>query len=206
MKQYISLIVFIGILGFVTSLAFVGMDLLFSARIEANENAALYQAILSHNDETFTESTYFSVFESVIVVEDYVVNGQDVKLYINNDTNQISFIFGIFDASGYIDDIVGVLTIEDDFKTIVDITILQQGETPGLGGKVVLREFLDQFIGMQFDDTTEFPIIIGPIGSTENAPNEVDQIAGATNTSNAFQGVLAESYYIYKDLWESRGQ
>ncbi|MCF7929944.1 MAG: FMN-binding protein [Acholeplasmataceae bacterium] len=206
MKQYISLIIFIGVLGFITSLAFVGMDLLFSARIEANENAALYQAILLHNDETFTESTYFSVFESVIVVEDYVVNGQDVKLYINTDTNHISFIFGIFDASGYIDDIVGVLTIEDDFKTIVDITILQQGETPGLGGKVVLREFLDQFVGLELDDTTEFPVVIGPIGSTENAPNEVDQIAGATNTSNAFQGVLAESYYIYKDLWESRGQ
>ncbi|MBU1020878.1 MAG: FMN-binding protein [Firmicutes bacterium] len=206
MKQYVGLVIFVGILGFITSLAFVGMDLLFSAKIEANENAALYQAVLSHNNESFTDKTLFDVFDSAIVVEDFTINGQDVKLYIDRNTNNISFIFGIFAQSGYINDIVGVLTIEDDFKTIVDITILQQGETPGLGGKVVLREFLDQFIGLQFDDTQEFPIVVGPLGSTGNAANEVDQIAGATNTSNAFQKILTESYFIYRDLWESIGQ
>ncbi|MBU1093780.1 MAG: FMN-binding protein [Firmicutes bacterium] len=206
MKQYISLVIFVGILGFVTSLAFVGMDLLFSDRIDANENAALYQAILSHNDASFTSSTMFDVFSSEIVVEDFVVNGQDVKLYIDSQTNNISFVFGIFSESGYIADIVGVLTIENDFKTIVDITILQQGETPGLGGKVVLREFLDQFVGLQFDDTQEFPIVVGPIEATANAANEVDQISGATNTSSSFQRILTESYFIYRDLWESIGQ
>ncbi|MGE4320504.1 MAG: FMN-binding protein [Acholeplasmataceae bacterium] len=205
MKQYIQLVIFVGILGLITSLAFVGMDLLFSARIEANENKALYQAILNHNDATYTEETLFDVFNSEITVEDYQVHGEDVKLYIDNQTNNISFIFGIFAESGYINDIVGVLTIEDDFKTIVDITILQQGETPGLGGKVVLREFLDQFVGLEFDDTSETPIVIGPLGTTGNLPNEVDQIAGATNTSNAFMRILNESYFIYKDLWESRG-
>lgn len=205
MKQYIQLVIFVGILGLITSLAFVGMDLLFSARIEANENKALYQAILNHNDATYTEETLFDVFNSEITIEDYQVHGQDVKLYIDNQTNNVSFIFGIFAESGYINDIVGVLTIEDDFKTIVDITILQQGETPGLGGKVVLREFLDQFVGLQFDDTSSTPIIIGPLGTTGNLPNEVDQIAGATNTSNAFMRILNESYFIYKDLWESRG-
>ncbi len=205
MKQYVNLLIFVGILGLFTSLVFVGMDLLFSAKIEANENAALYQTILLHNDASFTESTWFDVFDSDIVIEEYLVNGQDVKLYIDSQTNNISFVFGIFNASGYIDKIVGVLTIQDDFKTIVNITILQQGETPGLGGKVVLREFLDQFIGIQFDDSVEFPVVIGPIDATGNAANEVDQIAGATNTSNGFQGVLNESYFIYKDLWESRG-
>lgn len=205
MKQYIQLVIFVGILGLITSLAFVGMDLLFSARIEANENKALYQAILNHNDATYTEETLFDVFNSEITVEDYQVHGEDVKLYIDNQTNNISFIFGIFAESGYINDIVGVLTIENDFKTIVDITILQQGETPGLGGKVVLREFLDQFVGLEFDDTSETPIVIGPLGTTGNLPNEVDQIAGATNTSNAFMRILNESYFIYKDLWESRG-
>ena len=120
--------------------------------------------------------------------------------------DNISFVFGIFSQSGYINDIVGILTMEDDFKTIVNITILQQEETPGLGGKVVLREFLDQFIGLQFDDAAEFPIVVGPAGGNANAANEVDQISGATNTSSAFQNILTESYYLYKDLWESVGQ
>jgi len=206
MKQYIQLIIFVGILGVVTSLAFASMDILFSARIEANENAALYQAVLSHNDATFTSTTMFDVFNSEIVVEDFVVDGQDVRLYLDSRTNNISFVFGIFNEGGYIDDIVGILTIEDDFITIVDITILQQAETPGLGGKVALREFLDQFMGLQFDNSSEFPIVIGPIGAASNAANEVDQIAGATNTSDAFQRILIESYSVYKDLWESIGQ
>jgi len=206
MKQYIRLVIFVGVLGLITSLAFVSMDILFSDRIEANENEALYQAILSHNDASFTPSTMFDVFTSEIVVEEFVVDGQDIKMYVDNRTNNISFVFGIFSQSGYINDIVGILTMEDDFKTIVNITILQQEETPGLGGKVVLREFLDQFIGLQFDDAAEFPIVVGPAGGNANAANEVDQISGATNTSSAFQNILTESYYLYKDLWESVGQ
>lgn len=205
MKQYIKLITFIAILGTITSLAFVGMDLLFSAKIEENENRALYHAILDHNDATFTDETIFDVFESEITIENYSINGTEVRLFIDNNTNNISFIFGIFAQSGYINDIVGVLTIEDDFTTIVDITILQQGETPGLGGKVVLREFLDQFVGLQFDQTSDTPVIIGPIGDTGDLDNEVDQISGATNTSNAFMKILNESYFIYKDIFESRG-
>lgn len=206
MKQYIRLVVFVSILGLLTSLAFVGMDLLFSARITANENAALYEAILSHNNETYTTSTLFDVFTTDITVHDYTTNGKDVKIYVDNNTNNISFVFGIFVQSGYIGDIVGVLTIESDFKTIVNITILQQGETPGLGGKIVQRDFLDQFIGLQFDPTSQTPVIIGPLGSTGNLSNEVDQIAGATNTSHGFQNILNESYFIYKSLWEGGGQ
>ncbi len=206
MKNYIRLVVFVAILGFITSLAFVGMDLLFSARITANENAALYEAILSHNNETYTTSTVFDAFTTNITVHDYTIHGQDVKIYVDNNTNNISFVFGIFAASGYIGDIVGVMTMESDFETIVNITILQQGETPGLGGKVVQRDFLDQFVGLKVDPTSQTPIIIGPLGSTGNLPNEVDQIAGATNTSNGFENILNESYFIYKGLWENGGQ
>jgi Na+-transporting NADH:ubiquinone oxidoreductase subunit NqrC len=61
-------------------------------------------------------------------------------------------------------------------------------------------------MGLQFDNSSEFPIVIGPIGAASNAANEVDQIAGATNTSDAFQRILIESYSVYKDLWESIGQ
>ncbi len=199
-KEYIKLMFFVVVLGFITSLLFVAMDLLFAERIEMNQNQKLYEVILSNNDIEYTEDTLFDVYEEHIEEQVFIHNDMEVTMYIYEDSNTVSYKFGIFTASGYINDIVGILTVTNDFSKVIDIDILEQAETPGLGGKVVLRDFLDQFIGLEFESDTYDAVLIGPIGR-DNSFNEVDQIAGATNTSNAMQELLNESYEIYKGLW-----
>lgn len=198
MKQYISLITFISIVALFTSFAFVSMDLLFSARIEQNQNAANYRTILEHNDIEFTESNLFDTFEANIEVTEYTHNSKTILVYTNINNQNVSFKIGIFEAAGVWGDIIGIMTVNSDFSTLINVSVLQNEEQ--LGKDVSQRYFLDQFMGITLDNTILTPVIIGPIGDEGDLPNEVDQLAGATGTSNGFQNVINEAYFIYRDL------
>lgn len=201
MKQYYKLLVFITALASITSVAFILMDVLFSEKIEQNQNAANYEAMLIHNGTEFTDQTLFTVFDEVMQVESYTYNGKTVKIYTNQVTQNISFLIGIFDAAGVWGDIVGVMTVDPNFETIINVTVLQNEEQ--LGKDVATRGFLDQFVGLKLDVNSLTPVIIGPIGPEGDLYNEVDQLAGATGTSNGFQLIINESYFIYTELLES---
>ena len=86
--------------------------------------------------------------------------------------------------------IYGIITLEDDLETIRQITVLEQEETPGLGGIVASRAYLDNFRGIKMFPELEINIP----GSEPNKDNEVDSITGATRTSNAFRDILNNAF------------
>jgi Na+-transporting NADH:ubiquinone oxidoreductase subunit C len=198
------MLTFVFIMGFLTSLVFVGMDALTAERIEANEGAAIYTAVLTHNEIAFNSGNLAVVFNESITVEEVIFEGQTLTFYVNEANGNVSFVYGEFALGGLWGPIRGVLTLEDDFQTIVDVTVLEEQETPGLGGKVKNREFLDQFIGLQLLPELERPLEVNK-DAAENKSNEVDEISGATGTSTAFERLLNHSYQIYRDLWLNRG-
>lgn len=209
MKTYYKMIGFIFIMGFITSLVFVGMDVLTADRIAVNKNAAIYSAVLNHNGYAFNNVNIFDVFsENIETTEPFEVDldGQsyEVVMYINKDNGNVSFQFGIFSLGGLWGPIGGIITLENDFETVVNVTILNEVETPGLGGKIKDRKFLDQFVGLKLDATSQTPIMIRK-DSAENMFNEVDEISGATGTSTAFEKLLNQSYALYMQAWEARG-
>jgi Na+-transporting NADH:ubiquinone oxidoreductase subunit C len=209
MKTYSKMIGFIFIMGFITSLVFVGMDVLTAERIEANKNAAIYSAVLSHNNISFNNVNIIDVFnESIETTEAFEVDldGEtyNIVLYVNKDNGQVSFQFGIFSLGGLWGPVGGIITLESDFETVVNVTILNEVETPGLGGKIKDRKFLDQFIGLKLDVNSLTPVMVRK-DSADNLFNEVDEIAGATGTSTAFEKLLNQSYALYMQAWEARG-
>lgn len=191
MKDYIKLLVFISIVALITSFAFISMDLLFSARIEQNQNAAFYRAVLVHNDIEFTEDNLFDVFDENITTQTYTYNGKELVIYSNESANTVSFIFGLFEESGAWGAMIGVMTVNDSFDELINVSVLQNEEQAGKD--VSQRYFLDQFKNL--DMTT--------VLDTAALYDEIDQLTGATITSNSIQAILIESYNIYKDLWES---
>jgi len=191
MKDYIKLLVFISIVALITSFAFISMDLLFSARIEQNQNAAFYEAVLVHNEIEFTDENLFDVFDEHITTQTYTYNGKEVVIYSNNTTNTVSFVFGLFQESGAWGAIIGVMTVNEAFDELINVSVLQNEEQAGKD--VNKRYFLDQFKNL--DMTT--------VLDTTALYDEIDQLTGATVTSNGIQAILIESYNIYKDLWES---
>jgi Na+-transporting NADH:ubiquinone oxidoreductase subunit C len=204
MKQYIKMLSFVFIMGFLTSIVFVGMDALTAERIEMNKDAAIYSAVLTHNDITYNSGNLAEVFNENITVEEVTYNGQLLSFYINEVNGNVSFLYGVFSLGGLWGPVRGVITLESDFQTIVNVSVLEEQETPGLGGKVKNREFLDQFIGLQLLPELERPVEVNK-DAAANKANEVDEISGATGTSTAFERLLNDSYQIYRDLWLNRG-
>ncbi len=204
MKQYTKMLTFVFIMGFLTSLVFVGMDALTAVRIEANKDAAIYSAVLSHNEISFNSGNLADVFNENITVEEVIYEGQTLSFYINEANGNVSFMYGVFALGGLWGPLRGVITLESDFQTIVNVTVLEEQETPGLGGKVKNRDFLDQFIGLVLIPELDRPVEVNK-DAAANEANEVDEISGATGTSTAFERLLNDSYQIYRDLWLNRG-
>lgn len=199
MNNNLNLIIFVIILGSVTSLFLLGMDALTKDRIEANREAEFKSVILNAYNVSFNFGNIHDVFdEKVGRIEKRVTNGdqfEDFVFYQDLVTNAISFEFT---GDGVWGEISGIITLDSSFSTILNITVLQQVETPGLGGIIATRKYLDTFNGIIFIDD-EISVIRKD--STPNAQNEVDAIAGATRTSNAFEVILNQTYAMYKNAW-----
>lgn len=191
MRDYYKMILFVLVMGVLTSVFLGGMDLLTKDKILENQDAELKSVILSANDVEYNFSNIHDIFEEAVVEEEH----DGIAFYIDNKTGTISYIF---EGSGLWGDIIGVVTLESDFETIHKVAILQQEETPGLGGRIVEEQFLALFVGKK---------MVPSIQITKNAtdsPNEVKAISGATGTSNRLQGILNTSYADALAAWEAR--
>lgn len=183
MKQYLRMITFVVVLGILTSGVFVGMEIWTGPLIEANAASELKSTILDANGINYTTATINDIFDQNISVES--IDG--ITLYFNKNTGSVSYEFS---GGGVWGPILGIITLESDYVTIKEIKVLQQEETPGLGGVVATRNYLSQFGGKKFLPTIEINI---PDGQPNKA-NEVDSISGATRTSRAFQTILNTAY------------
>jgi len=88
-----------------------------------------------------------------------------------------------FTGAGVWGQISGVLAVSSDFRQVVGLEIVDDNETPGLGGRINEPGFKDQFRGVVVGDDR---LTIGGPGSL------VDGITGATGTSNAMESILNE--------------
>lgn len=192
MNQYVKMILFVIILGTITSLLLLGGDYLTKDLIEANKAADLKSAILDANDISYTFSNIHDIFaEKIDVLE---IDG--LTFYVDKETGSISYLF---DGGGVWGPIIGIITLESDFETIQSIKILQQEETPGLGGVIAESNYLSTFVGIKMVPQIE----INKDTST-NAVNEIDAITGATRTSKAVELILNQSYTEHKIAWDNR--
>jgi Na+-transporting NADH:ubiquinone oxidoreductase subunit C len=184
------MLIFVTILGLFTSGVLLVVNAITLDRIAANEAAALYSNILDANDVSYTTGTITETFEREVEVYEY----EGLTYYIHTASGRVSFTF---EGGGVWGPIIGVLTLESDFETIKAISILQQEETPGLGGVVAEPQYLATFVGKKMT-----PEIIISKEADNTIDNEVDSITGATRTSEAFQLILNTVYTNYQDALE----
>ena len=74
---------------------------------------------------------------------------------------------------------------------ILGVEILGHKETPGLGAKITLSNFKDQFKGMSLANTKWF---------VKKDGGDIDQITGATNSPRAVTKAIKETLQIYKKI------
>jgi Na+-transporting NADH:ubiquinone oxidoreductase subunit C len=188
MNQNLKMMIFVVILGLVTSALLLGANALTEERIELNKEAKLKSAILDGFDIEYNFTNIHDVFDDTITI----LEEDGYTFYVNDLTGSVAFRF---EGSGLWGPIIGILTLEDDFETIVRITILEQEETPGLGGVVAERPYLNNYVGVKMTPSID----VTKEGATE--PNQVDAITGATGTSDKFEEILNKNYDAYSDAW-----
>ncbi len=94
-----------------------------------------------------------------------------------------------FTGRGHMAPITALVALAPDLETIEGLVILEQQETPGLGGRIAEGEFLDQFKGLALNPE---PVIL-PAGRAATADHEVEGITGATLTTKALETMLTQS-------------
>ena len=97
-------------------------------------------------------------------------------------------------AQGYADKIELLLGIDSRIKKVTGVFILDQKETPGLGNKIVEREWLDQFSNLPF---TAMPLVV--VKEETEKKGEIDAVSGATISSRSVTGIINNTIHQLKD-------
>ena len=208
MNKYVRMIVFVGILGTVSGGLLFGTGAITNTLIEANADALLKSEVLTAHGVEFNFTNIHEVFaETTTTIEvegEYEAEPFTFTYYQDNANGTITFGFGPTFGGGVWGPIIGLLSLESDFTTIVRIAVLQQEETPGLGGIVATRAYLDTFEGKTIGLGDDALSIIKDLDVLTAASNEVRSITGATRTSNQFDIILNNAYAAHRLVWEAR--
>ncbi len=170
--------------------------------------ATLYQLTLERVEgyrQTMTKKMVLSVFE--LPMEDidenfdkYItVNSIEKLIYYEavSDSILMGYCFPI-SGSGLWGTIQALLAVTPNFSEIINIDIVDQNETPGLGGRITEGWFRNQFKGktLLIDDV---PQLFSMIPENEKVKsNEICQITGATASSKAVVDMIYKNILIYK--------
>lgn len=187
MKDQITMIIFVVLLGVVASAILVGTDGYTSPMIADNQEYALKSTILTAFEVEYEEDNVLETYDENITEEE---KGDSLFYYSQDGT--IGFEF---DGKGLWGPVGGFMTLEPDLVTIKGIQIIYHEETPGLGGVMAEQWYLNKYKGKQFD-----PAIIITKNADRSSNTEVDAITGATMTSNAFELMLNENYTARKEV------
>ena len=201
MKDKVSMVVFVLILGTVLTTALVGVDYLTKDRIEANKQFKIKTRVLGALGIDTEDNVEEEFSENVKVLVIPYVNEdnqpEDKSFYVSQDKD-IAFQFA---GSGLWGRIEGVLALSHDLETIKGLTIIRQEETPGLGGRIAEEGFLKKFEGKKLSPELK---IVKP--GTAKGENEVDGITGATATGEKFEEIINDQAKEYVSLYRKGNQ
>lgn len=91
-------------------------------------------------------------------------------------------------GTGYQSTIKAYLALEGDLNTVAALSIYEQGETPGLGGRIAEPEWQAQWAGKQV--AREGDIVIEVVRGDSTGPYEVAGVSGASITGYAMTEMI----------------
>ncbi len=180
MKKALQMIFFVMILGSILTTMLLAVDASTAPAIQRNEQQKLRFSVLSALDIPFTKDNLEEAYDKNVTTME---TGEHLEYHTSGGS--IAFEFS---GSGLWGPIRGIIAVKPDLATLKGITIIHQEETPGLGGRIGEREFLDQFKNLHI-----FPGIEITSNRKASKENEVDGISGATLSCNAFKQILNKS-------------
>jgi Na+-transporting NADH:ubiquinone oxidoreductase subunit C len=190
MISALRIIIFVAVMGTVSSGLLVGVNGFTSERIKKNEELKLKSAVLDALEIPYEKETASGLFDAKVRVLE-----KDAQEFYRGPDNAVAFEF---QGPGLWGPIKGIVSVNPDLKTLRILKILHQEETPGLGARIAEKEFLGQFRNKEFVPK----LLFVPQGKVK-ANNEVDAITGATGTIRALEKLLNET--IQKNIGILKG-
>ncbi|MBI9098387.1 MAG: FMN-binding protein [Spirochaetaceae bacterium] len=142
-------------------------------------NVRLYGTILEMFEMDISEDQVEEVFLKNFDIQTV----GDTTYYITKGDLEPGIVVFKHDGPGLWSNIEILLAVKPNRKNLYKMRVISQAETPGLGARIVEKEFLSQF-----DDVEIRPEV--KLVKFSSKPNEVDAISGATNTSNLLQIII----------------
>lgn len=155
--------------GLVLAMTYSGL----SPRIEANRTAALNRSLAAIFTETADDDAQLD-FETLDAEEPTIYRGE------TTDGAPLGYAVRV-ETQGYGGTITLLVGLANDLETIIGIEVVEQVETPGLGGEITTTEFQRQFAGLDADEPVTYVKNVEP----NKDANEIQAISGATITSRA---------------------
>ncbi len=169
-----------------------------SERISEQRRLRLQKAVLSVFE--LPEDNVEEDYERYISEHEF----EGMQYYIaRDDTLTLGYCFAV-SGSGLWGTITALLAVNEEFEQILALHILDQNETPGLGGRISEESFLEQFAGQGFiedDRVVEFSLV--PEDETAGR-HEINQITGATSSSRAVVSIVYDNLQKIRNIPEAR--
>lgn len=129
---------------------------------------------------------------------------------IRNDIKIDSIDFYVMPVfgNGLWDVIWGYVALENDMNTVKGVVLAHKAETPGLGARITEEEIQMRYKGKKiFDNNNQMvsiTMIKGEGHDTQNQPNIVDGMSGATLTSKGVNKMFKDYFEGYLSFIQSK--
>jgi Na+-transporting NADH:ubiquinone oxidoreductase subunit C len=168
-----------------------------TARIEENRRIRLQRAVLN--------SFGLPVDNVEEDYPEYIREEEHRSLFYYkavDDTLTLGYCFPI-EGQGLWGSISALLAVNVEFTRIIALEILDQNETPGLGGRITEEDFLGNF--REKDFISDRQIVEFRLIPEDDSPGkyDVNQITGATSSSRAVVSMVYNNLRQIRDFFEA---
>lgn len=197
------ILIFIVLISFVFGLAISSVHYLTLPMLEKNEalhkNRIISQAFML-DVEKDTPEAYEDAIRQFIKIDSIEIKREKVEFFRHREKDYIGFIFK---GLGFWEPISGIIVMDRDLEKIINLKILEQKETPGLGARIEEPWFTEQFqqLAIKWNDNQK--IIIGATSNPDKS-NVVETITGASQTSDALMNMLNENLAEFKKNYKDK--
>ena len=168
--------------------------------VQAKFNEVVIQdLVVNAAGEVISEKDGFNVDSKDITAKDDAAKKLPVYVCaVESDTIYVVPLYG----RGLWGGLWGYLALKPDFNTVYGAYMSHEGETAGLGARIVEQWFQEQFQGkVAYADSTYNEVALGVKKKVENPASEVDAITGATLTSNGVDEMFKSSLAPYREYF-----
>ena len=155
--------------------------------VEMKKEIELEMNILDAFGIEYTAENISDIFRREITIEK---NGEMLLYkYYKEGSTEPEGIACVIGGSGFWAPITALMLLTPDLKQIKELKILENQETPGLGGRITEAQFLEQFKDLMVSQGVETAL-----NRPADKDNEFECITGATQTSEALKKIINNNY------------